>query len=67
MRDTTETRRAQFRAALALAGLTVDAFCERQQITKSHLYPVLRGERASMRLTAAIDAFIAEHLTAKVA
>lgn len=55
-----QDRRKAFKVALAYAGTTARAFATEQGISEGHLYQTLRG-RESMRLTAIIDAFIAEH------
>ena len=57
-----EKRRAEFKAALALARMTVETWCELTGITMGHLYQVLREERESPPLIAKIDAFIERHL-----
>jgi hypothetical protein len=57
-------RSARFKAALALAGVTVDEFVAQHEIdvTPSHLYAVLRGDRESATLLEKVDAFIEKYL-----
>lgn len=62
MQRTKDTRKARFRAALALAGLTAEQWAEREGITASHLSRVLAGERDSSRLLEKVDAFTEKHL-----
>lgn len=52
-----DNRKARFRAALALAGLTQKEWAEREGVTASHLSRVLAGERDSGTLNNKIDAF----------
>lgn len=56
------TRKAQFRAALTLAGTTANRWASEHGVTGAHLHYVLAGARRSPRLEAAIDAFIREHM-----
>lgn len=57
------SRKARFRAALALGRKTERGWAEENGISRFHLYAVLKGERrASAELDAKIDAFIARHL-----
>ena len=65
-RDRTN-RKARFRAALALAHMTAKEWTEREQVTETHLYAVLKGNRESAKLTSKIDAFIAKHLNGRAA
>lgn len=58
MLNRTERRRRQFKAAMVAAGMTLSAWAEEQGVTHTHLNYVLRGERKSPRLEAAIDAVI---------
>lgn len=53
-----ESRRRAFRAALALTGTTATAFAERLGVSTNHLSCVLRGDRASKRITEAVAAFV---------
>ena len=62
MPNTALTRKARFRAALALAGLTAEQWAEQNDVTPSHLSHVLTGKRESRSLTDKIDAFTKEHL-----
>lgn len=54
------SRKARWRAAIALAGTTAKEWCTEQGITEGHLYQVLRGDRESPPLLQKIDAFIAK-------
>lgn len=56
------SRKALFKAALAIAEITQDAWAEREGITVSHLSAVLRGQRDSRSLVERVDAFIAQHV-----
>lgn len=56
-------RKRMFKAALALADRRVVDFASEQGVTPAHLYAVLSGERESVKLLAAVDAFIAEHIS----
>lgn len=47
--------------------MTAKEWTEREDVTETHLYAVLKGERDSNRLVAKIDAFIAKHLDGGVA
>ena len=53
------SRKARFKSALALSGMTAQDWCEKQEITYTHLYLVLRDDRQSKKLAATVDAFIA--------
>jgi hypothetical protein len=57
-----ETRRAEFKAAIALARTTVEKWCAENGVTTGHLYQVLREERESPPLIAKVDAFIERHV-----
>ena len=60
--DTEQTlRKRYFRAALALAEMSVTQFARMQGVSQFHVYKVLAG-RESARLEAEIDAFIAARL-----
>lgn len=61
------SRKARFRAALALAGMDMKAWCEQEGYSQNHLYLYFRGDRSSPPLDAKIDAFIEQHLTAHAA
>lgn len=61
VRNPDKTRKRAFKAALAWAGQTAEAWCADHDITRSHLYAVLSGQRESAKLTAEIDAFIQKH------
>lgn len=56
------SRKARFRASLALARLTCRAWCEEQGFSEGHLYQVIRGDRVSPDTLRRIDAFIAKQL-----
>lgn len=58
------SRSQRFKAALALAGITVDEFVRQSEIavTPAHLYAVLRGARESATLVEKVDAFIVKWL-----
>lgn len=58
---TVPSRRARFKAALALADVTMKDWAAGEGVTLGHLYAVLNGERESMRLTGKVDEFIARH------
>lgn len=55
-------RKRAFKAAIAHADKTIGEFCADQGVTRTHLHYVLTGERDSVKLNAAIDLFIAEHM-----
>ena len=57
-------RAKAFKLAVTNAETTVLAFCNAAEVTPSHLYKVLSGERISPPLTEKIDAFIAKHTPA---
>jgi hypothetical protein len=59
-------RKERFKAALALAGVKAQDWCDEQDVTPQHLARVLDDERESHRLVEAVDAFIAKHLTKAV-
>lgn len=59
---TPEDRRAEFKAAIAIARTTIGAWCYAHNVTTGHLYQVIRGDRESPPLVAKIEAFIAEQL-----
>lgn len=58
------TRKQRFRAALVLAGQTMEQWAAERDLTAGHVSQVLDDKRESMRLDAEIDAFIARHLPA---
>ena len=54
-----KVRKALFKAALELADLTAEQWCDQHgDVTTPHLYRVLSGERESPPLESKIDAFI---------
>lgn len=57
-----ESRKARFRAALALAGLTQESWAEREGVTPGHLSQVLAGKRESRTLMEKIEGFTRVHL-----
>ena len=61
------TRKARFRAALALAGITAKEWCELEGYSENHIYLFLAGRRDSAVLTGKMDAFIEQHLPAHAA
>lgn len=58
----TNARKRQFRAALALAGMTAQQFAAEHQVSHGHLCAVARGDRDSEPLEQEIDRFIKKHL-----
>jgi hypothetical protein len=60
MRKLKPNRKARFKAALALADLSVGEWVENAGITRQHLNATLREDRESNSLIAKVDAFIAE-------
>jgi gp16 family phage-associated protein len=64
MPKTADRRKARFRAALALAGLTMEQWAEQNGITPSHLSHVLSGNRDSLTLIEKVDAFADKQLQA---
>ncbi len=56
------SRKARFKAALALAEQTAQSWCEGEGIGYPHLVLVLNGDRVSQRLVEKIDAFIEQYL-----
>ena len=56
------SRKAQFRAALALAGLTQESWAVREGITPQWLSVVLNEKEESGALNEKIDAFTAEQM-----
>lgn len=63
MPNTLATRKARFRAALALEGLTMEQWAENNGVTAGHLSQVLAGKRLSDSLIEKVEAFTAKHLT----
>ncbi len=57
-------RKARFRAALALAGLTAEQWADQQGITAGHLSMVLTGKRESRALMEKIEQFTEQHISA---
>lgn len=58
MTKTTPTRKARFKAALALAGITQTVWAKENGVTQGHLSQTLAGIRESKTLTEKVDAFI---------
>lgn len=67
MRDQSPTRKARFRAALALAGITAKEWAEQYGCSENHLYLFLAGRRDSAPLTEKMEAFIDKYLSAHAA
>lgn len=55
-------RKAMFRAALAVAGLTLEQWAKSESVSAGHVSNVLAEKRTSDPLTEKIDAFIAKHM-----
>lgn len=55
-------RKARFKAALALAGVTAEEWAAEERVTTGHLYQVLGGKRESTSLVERIDRFIDQYL-----
>ena len=63
--DTVPTRKQRFDAALKLAGLTLNGFCDINHVSRGHLRAVFAGERdASARVNDAIDTLIEHYFPA---
>lgn len=60
--DAVVTRKARFRAALAMAGLTASAWAEGEEITESYLSMILAGQRQNNDVEQKIAAFTEKHL-----
>jgi lambda repressor-like predicted transcriptional regulator len=60
MRQLRPDRKRQFKAALALRGMTARQWAENEGITRQHLNNTLNDETVSRPLTEKIKAFIAE-------
>jgi hypothetical protein len=56
------SRKALFKAALAVTEMTAEQFATDEGVTPEHLSYVLNGRRESRSLTEKIDAFIAKHM-----
>jgi hypothetical protein len=56
----TPTRKARFKAALILVGMTQGQWAEQGNRTRGYVNMVLNGKMQSRRLDEEIDAFIAE-------
>ena len=59
-RNSHETLRREFRAALAWYGMTAEDFAARQPVTPHHLSLVLAQKRESVKLLDAVRAFVAQ-------
>ncbi len=57
-RETLAQRKRRFRRALQLAGTTMTAWCARHGYSRTTVYEVLNGRRASAPLDALIGRFI---------
>lgn len=55
-------RKAQFRAALELAGMTATEWAKKNKVSRGHLYQVLVGLRQSATLVEKVDEFIRKQL-----
>lgn len=67
-RKAKERRYREFRAALALAGMTGDQFAAQQGVSTGHLWQVARGERengGTKVLEGEMQKFIAKHLISR--
>jgi histidinol dehydrogenase len=64
MPETEIDRKSRFRAALALAKKTAEAWAEENDVTPGHLSLVLAGKRESQSLTEKIEAFTEQYLGA---
>lgn len=61
--DTIPTRKQRFEAALKLADLTLDEWCELHGVSRTHVYLCFEGKRqAGPELNASIDATIEKYL-----
>lgn len=60
MRKLKANRKARFKAALALAGVTAQEWAAQNKVTRQHLGAVLREDRPSGVLIEKVDAFIRE-------
>lgn len=58
MQPIAPSRKAKFKAALALAGITQEEWADGAGVTRQHVGAVLREERVSPGLNEKIDAFI---------
>lgn len=56
--DSRTDRKAELRAALALAGKTIGDFATECGVSRNHFDEVMNGERASGRIDALVDATI---------
>lgn len=56
------TRKARFRAALAMAGLTASAWASQEKVTESYLSMILNGQRTNPDVEQKIAAFTERHL-----
>lgn len=55
------SRKQQFRAALALAGLTAKEWADREGIDETYLSRVLNEQRTNEAIIAKVDAFTKRH------
>lgn len=62
MPRTEPDRKARFRAALALTGLTAEQWATDNGVTPSHLSQVLAGKRESRVLVEKVDEFSRKHV-----
>lgn len=61
------SRKALFKAALAITGTTLNQWAESHEITPGHLSHVLAGRKESMSLSEKIDAYIKQHMGRQIA
>lgn len=62
MAKTVAARKKRFRAALALAETTAEAWAHENGVTAGHLSQVLSGKRDSRSLLEKIDTFTRKHV-----
>lgn len=58
----TPSRKALFKAALAITETTLEQWAASEDITAGHLSHVLAGRKESQSLCEKIDAYIAQHM-----
>jgi gp16 family phage-associated protein len=58
-----DSRRKRFKAALALAGVSLAKWAEAEGVTRQHVNEVLSGKRVSAPLNEKINEFTARHLS----
>jgi transcriptional regulator with XRE-family HTH domain len=65
-RKAKEKRNREFRAALALAGMSGQQFADKHGVSFGHLWQVARGDRDSDVLEPEIEAFIQKEIDALI-